>query len=141
MAQKQILMHWLNLLREENLYEHDNILEASAKQNTLYVNGNRFNVDEMPTEIMLQMLWTMFKQQATLMEMVKTELAQIHKTQTTINQLATKQKTDGQKIATLEKTVSDTAMKVSNVEGKMRGYQTTVSYSKAKYDAIKIWVQ
>ena len=118
--------------------EHDNILEARAKQDGLYVNGNGVNVDEMPTEIMLQMLWTMFKQLVTLMAMVKTELAQIRKTQTTINQLATKQKTHGQRITTLEKTVSYTAMKVCNMEDKMAGYQTTVSEAKAKYDAMKI---
>ena len=47
----------------------------------------------------------------------------------------------GKKITTLEKTVLDTAMKVSNMEGKMGGYQTTVLEAKAKYDAIKIWVQ
>ena len=95
----------------------------------------------MPTEIMPYMLWTMFKQLVTSIEMVKTELAQIHKTQTTIDQLATKQKTHGQKITTLEKTVLDTAMKVINMEGKMGGYQMTVLEAKAKYDAIKIWVQ
>ena len=75
------------------------------------------------------------------MDNVKTELAQICKIQTTIDQLATKQKTHGQKITTLEKTVMDTTMTVSNMEGKISGYQTTVSEVKAKYDAIKIWVQ
>ena len=85
MAQKQILKHWLNLLREENLMNMIAYLKLDAKQDGLYVNGNGVNVDEMPTEIMPQMLWTMFKQLVTLMETVKTELAQIHKTQTTIN--------------------------------------------------------
>ena len=121
--------------------EHDNILEDSAKQDGLYADGNGVNVNEMATEIMPQMLWAMFKQLATSMETVKTELAQICKTQTTVDQLVTKQKTHEQKITTLERTVSDTAMKVSIMEGKMVGYQTTVLEAKAKYDVIRNLVQ
>ena len=44
-------------------------------------------------------------------------------------------------ITILEKTVLDTAMKVSNMEGKMVGYQTMISEANVKYNAIKIQVQ
>ena len=90
MAQKTNTQALVKPSKGGELNEHDNILEASAKQDGLYVDGNGVNVDEMPTEITLPyMLWIMFKQLATSMETVKTELAQIHKTQTTINHLAT----------------------------------------------------
>ena len=95
MAQKTNTQALVKPFKGEEPNDNDNILQASVKQDGLYVDGKGVNVGEMPTEIMLQMLWRMLKQLATLMGRVKTELAQIHKTQTIINQLATKQKTHG----------------------------------------------